>query len=984
MHNNNRILEEISRMIELSESNEKKSGLIKESIKTKINPKPIIKEEDEGDEWGAAFDFDDEDGEGLGQKDDQGLTLSPTEDIPLLLKLALVTHSINSFQSALFGLSQKDFVKVYDLSSGDGDNFENLYPMSSREEFEDLTKKGRLVVDFQGKKEDVDEKELGKVYRWLGGVKNAKTLHNIGFDTEGSLSSKGNAELNFLARILSNKPKGADEEKILENLGASAKQNAAKILLSFYDVAAKNTLLPLLNMQPTPENLTIIKDGVVKAIADLAGITGVGMEKGKTNWDGKQNVGPWFLQVVKHHAKDALKGVSDYTPDISSAEGFFQNMLNREGVIRVVSSKEPSHEHFADDVVESGNKYVYTYSDVNDALSDLQSSINVPNHHMKFFNLPKEYKPLFASQRKAPTSMSGEMERDMEPRIGREEKQIEPQYEEAIKDILGNAVEFGSLDVVKYGLSSKHSEHMKASQEKSKDREKLAKTKKLAKGNIVNFMYNFLLGMVGDSTIDGEKVRDLEKSGKIAKEMLVGTPNIPDASEEELQAMSGWIDNQNLTMLKRLKEVNPEKDTKEIASIAKKNGLLIGTKEIQGIWNALKDYLQSNPEEFQKLLSYVGYTSPEGYEQDIDLALEHKIRVKIQRILKESFVVSEVEDDFISNVEDINVQIEKFGNNAKKLLKTDKYSTEELNNEILNAIETGRGKWNYENSAANGVYNYITTVIASVYNLLSTAQQDKAVEYLFVSLFPRATQSSSLRGVAKKYERMGGAPLNLSDEKDADLAWSSVMEIDSKGNMPIVSALENFDPTKDANFIGYLFSILAYNLSNLVRTQSSYQKQGERFYVTPQSLDAPLKGSGGEEDESNTLLSKLDSTSAEDLSDEKNFKKNAAKELLSFMRQNLSKSEYDLFVTLNTSNRYIKDNGNVDHNTIANDLEISPSNSRSILNRINNKFKNLIKDGELRSHMIDKAGIDINKTPKIKDFLEFGEYKIGDYGSKAS
>ena len=94
-------------------------------------------------------------------------------------------------------------------------------------------------------------------------------------------------------------------------------------------------------------------------------------------------------------------------------------MLSKDGVITIVSSKEPSHENYATKVEKVGNKWHYLYDNIEDAMDDLSASNRIPSHHMKVNYVSTiDYGPLYGSERKAPIPMSGEMESDMGEKIG--------------------------------------------------------------------------------------------------------------------------------------------------------------------------------------------------------------------------------------------------------------------------------------------------------------------------------------------------------------------------------------------------------------------------------------------------------------------------------------------------------------------------------------------------------------------------------------
>jgi hypothetical protein len=225
MHNK-KLYNEVSRMIDLFENNENKSKLLKNSLNNKVKSKTRLTESFDDIDFTDIFDTSDESENDINSKiDNKFSALSPNDDISLLGKLALATGSINKLQAAMFDLQKNDVLTLKDLSServrrddDKGAIFDkgrkSLYPGQSVEDFRDMMNRGRLILKVGNESENLDGENVGKVFKWLGGTKGEKSLHNIGFGSNGKLSKKGNAELNFLARMISDKPKDEAEQKI--------------------------------------------------------------------------------------------------------------------------------------------------------------------------------------------------------------------------------------------------------------------------------------------------------------------------------------------------------------------------------------------------------------------------------------------------------------------------------------------------------------------------------------------------------------------------------------------------------------------------------------------------------------------------------------------------------------------------------------------------------------------------------------------------
>ena len=892
MRNNKKLYSEVSRMIELTENNQNKSKLLKESFGNKVMYKKILKESIDDIDFTDIFDMSDESEKDMDSKiDSKFSSLSPNDDISLLGKLALATGSINKLQAAMFDLEKKDTLTLKDLSServkrddDKGSVFDKgrkpLYPGQSVADFKDMMKKGRLILKVGNESENLDGENVDKVFKWLGGTKGEKSLHNIGFGSNGKLSKKGNAELNFLARMVSDKPKDEAEQKILDTFGSAAKNNALSILKDFYTVVAKNTLLSLLNMEPTPENLDTISDGVNEAITNLAGVSGGDLEKKPTSWDSSRNIGPWILQVAKNYAKNVLKKDTEYVPNLNSARQFFQDMMDREGVISIISRKEPSHENYADEVEKVGSKYLYKYSKIEDAIDDLLNSSKVKNHHLKSYNLDiSKSKDLFSSERKAPVSMSPEMEKETGEMIADEDAilGIDKDSELKIRNILSKVVDFMTLDSKKYGikqathdplyLSGKDKEEIKS----GKDEGLIRRRKELAKENAVNFMYNFLLSAIGDTKYG----TDIGISGKVNPEV-----------------MQNWIDGQRKSILTKLidieKKNNPNIDSEKIKERAEELGLLIkGGKMSQSFKSGLKDYFSANKKDLSKVMELISSTSPEGYEveTDIETIFEQKVRAKIQNIIKESFVVKEEEyEDNNTEEEELDNLINVFGDRFGKSTSYERGGKNGLDNEIKSIIDGNKSKWHFENSE-KGQHNYITSVLASMYNSLSSSQQRNVLKHIFLSFFPRGEESRIVTQLTNK-QVPGSMMSNKSD------MWDVIISSEDDGVLLLQKALETYEPK--GSLFKYLLRRILNEAKNRTRKFDASVHKGERTYHSSytDSIDAPI---GSDEDGSKAF-----ELEAEDAVDERKERaKHTLSRVLSTLRDKLSKSQINLLMAIN-------------------------------------------------------------------------------------
>ena len=933
MHNNKKLYEEVSRMIELLGGEQKDSKTLKESFDNKVISKRNLTESIDDIDFTNLFD-DDLNDEELDKKiDSKFSSLSANDDISLLGKLALVTGSINKLQAAMFDLQKKDLLTLKDLSS-ERINIDDdkgavvhkgrkiLYPGQSVADFRDMMNKGRLMLKVGNESENLDGDNVGKVFKWLGGTQGTKTLHNIGFGSDGKLSKKGNAELNFLARILSNQPKDDSEQKIIETFGDAAKNNALKILLDLYKVAGTNILLPLLNMEPTPENLDSISDGVTKALNNLAGISGDKLEAKETSWDSSRNVGSWILQVAKNYAKNAIKKNTEYLPNINSANQFLEDMLSREGVISFLSRKEPSHDNYADSVEKVGEKYLYKYSKIDDAIDDLRNSTKVKNHHLMPYNLEiSKYKDLFSLERKAPISMSPEMEKEIGQKVADEESllNLDSGDEMKIRNILSKVVDFMTLDSKKYGIkqATHDPSYLSISDKKEiqsgRDESLIRKRKELAKENAINFMYNFLLSAVGNTKYG----TDIGISGKVSPEI-----------------MSDWIESQRKTMLTKLIKIekanNPDIDSEKIKERAEKLGLLTkGGKFAQSFKGGLKDYFSNNKEELSKIMKLVSSTSPEGYEveSDIETIFEQKVRARIQEIIRESFVIKEEEyEDNNLEEDELDKLINAFGDRFSKATSYNRAGDGGLDKEIKSIVDGNLSKWHFENSE-QGQHNYISSVLASMYNTLSSSQQRNVLKHIFLSFFPRGEESRIVTQLINK--QVPGSLMSNRPEM-----WDVIISSENDGTLLLQKALETYEPK--GSLFKYLLRRILNEARNKSRKEDASLHKGERTYhsTSVDSIDAPL---GSDEDGSRAY-----ELEAEDSSDDKigelrdrisNYLYKAEDAGL------LSGSELNLLKSISQFGSEVMDNDKINYELLGTRIGKSASNVGTMMSNIVKKMK---------------------------------------------
>ncbi len=1015
MKDNKILLEEVIRMIDMSDYNSEKKEFLKENIK-----KRYLKEEDEDDIDFSDF-FDDEEGDLEGDVDSQESAeteeeklerfkkqeysksyekrkkelekFTASEDISVLDKLLLTYNSMTAAQAALFELQKDDLIKIQDLSTDvvrpeeeggeEGAVYfkgkKPLYKLSDRKEFDRLAERGRFVLKVKGENDETIDKPL---YQWLATRKN----NLIKLRPGTKYASEANAQLNFLARILSNNPKDEIEQLILSDNGQAAKSNAFSIMQSYYRIVCNNIFRELYQLENSYVIDDAIEDGITSALANLMGTKGyVGkltrMEV--TSWNPERNVSPWFIEVVKNNLKDTLeRDVVDYVPKIdSSLDEFIKRKLrtNSKGNKVLVIYSKVSSKSLAFVKEESNEKgvktYKYIYSDSKDMTAEDKfiKDFKEQNNHLKAQNLYKsDREMLYGASRKADVRMDDEKFDELQTANNIDDAlgiiyNIDVKSND-IKQILSNALDYmakkggvAGINIGTHGLNEFRTEDdkelkklSKEAPEKAKDfKDKLIRRKKLAREMVINFMYNFLLSSIESNSSYIEK-RTGEKKGGRGKGV-------------ESEALEIWIKDQNKMLadeiIKIEQNINPGLKREEI--FKKLQDLKITLKDDdktrQDIKNGLKKYLESNPSDLRKLVDDIKNMPTAGYDVEVgsEPILERKLREKIKNILKERFTILQEEEEelgFLSG--DIDKQLEVYKNSLSDLFSSGTYSLDKLNNIVKKIIETGQApkNLNSENLAAHkGVYNFIITMLASIYENLNTSEKRNVISYIFVSAFPRGENSNFINYL------MSVAKLTPSS-RARDMVWDAVLG-GAKSLTSIERALNNYTPDKK-NFNNFLITIIRNEVIDLLRKSKD---------TITGYLEDPMGSS--EEGDSNTLLDKIGDESEYQQrygSDDEDVIK-IANALKKFMKENLSKKEFEMFLLLKDdevagTGRTGKTKFNI--SIAATALDISNVNARVIKSRLTDKLEKFIESGELREFVLNETGLDISGYTKIQNYLD--------------
>ncbi len=1010
--NNNRLLKESLRMIELFGEDSKKTEFIKSKLESKLGNKNI---NESG--LGLSYDTPDDDDDALdgntpenNKKEDEAIeklyNWDSENDISKEFKTALLTNisdGLDKEKALSLGFTEDDFVKESDLYTvrqvagkldDEGEiayvdkNLVNLYKLQDRIDFRNATEKGKVFIKSRD----------NAFYKLLAN----KNLYSIGYlGKDGKVSDDGNATLNFLARVLSKKGLRPGEKEIIDLAGKSNSETVAfDILKDFYTLAAEIHIRPLISWnQNTPEQGFDLHNGVIKAIYDLQGVKthGTGEKDkdfsiGKTNWNGKSNVGPWLLQIVKNWGKDINKrDTNKIGRPTDKAVDFLSDMLKREGVITIVSSKKPSHEHAADKVEKVGNKWHYIYKNVMPAIDDLKASQSVPAHHMKVqFVSTEKYGPLYSSERIAPTFMPDDKLQNISDKsMGVDDFKIEDFYkgaEKEIKNTLDDAVEFmlkqsevNDKGIVqnKYRLSKN-----KLSTENRPD----SKLVKAAKDNVVNFLYNFIMPTLFKSVVKtittsvkdnnpksptyGEMIRVVDTRSEVdfADKISKAVRDVEESGNISSDAMESWIDSQNDKMINALKS-RSNKPEEELKKLAKSGGLLVPGGS-QGLWKGLRDYLEQNPSAFSKIMNSIDLTSPEGYEQDVELTLEQKVRAKIRKILRESFIINE--DNNEDNFEDLDYQISVVSNKFANRYGFSEKKIKSLDSEIKRAIYSGRSKYGYLNNADE--FKYMTHVMANLWNNLTDDYKTNVHNYIMNNLYSRDKKFENY--LIKKFSKK----VSLAPNKVEDIVIDSMVhDKDKSGILPTQDALDTFRPEVGVSYLDWLVANIIQMSGSRMQKEPEFaggRHGGEQLRQVNQTnyLDAPIAvGADGAEQ---TGLQRLaDTSSTEDIEKVENPLKRAWEYIGKFLQDNnkLKGPQLEMFpLIIDPETQRQSEKGGFSPSIAANIMDISDGNARAIYNRIKNSIKQALLDPseELIDFVKEKTGINLKNAKIYKDNVE--------------
>lgn len=1036
MKNNKILLEEVIRMIEMSEYNSQQKEFLKENI-----TKRYLKEEDEGD-----FTFDDYEDYMDNNSDSQESEMSDEEKkekqkrktywdayvqrqeelkkyIPsiqndkeyltdidkLILAYGNVGEKDVEFYEKLTNLQQGDFVKISDLSTDvvkpeeeggrEGAAFTKsskiLYPKKDVEEFKRLAQRGRLILKV-GKDKSIVVGENDNLYKWMA----TRRENLIKLRGGNKFSPEANAQLNFLARLISKQPFNDEfEQKLIEKAPTT---NAYNIMSSYYNIVCKNIIGDLFRFD---KNITEeeIPTGVQSMLANLVGTKGfVGKftRIEQTSWNNNRNVSPWIIQGVKYHVIDSIRKITTYkTKNDSDVQEYIKSRLDKSGtgkeILKVISKSEAQTKNVirVQPHETMTNFFYHIYIDDKGLKKEDKFDIDFKSgaEHLKWKNLPKnDREMLYGSVRTAPEYLDDKQWEELQTADNIDDAaeiilNIDGGTSMEIRQFLSNAldeiIEKGGVAGISKGTHGKdemtteekneYNKLLKQDSNKAGEfRKKIERRRSLSREAVINFMYNFLLSKINKEW--DKKYQDSEQGIEKKSRGERGLGN-------EAQNLQMWIKDQNTKIAKEIakieKSINPNITSKEIVEKLRDLKILLksGDKFRQAINKGFENYLEKfkksddetekekmERERFSKIAKNLiaGERVGPGYDVEAgsEPILERKLRKKIQNILKERFTILKEEEEelgFLSG--DIDKQLEVYKNSLSGLFSSGTYSAEKLTNVVKEIIATGKApkNLNIENLATHkGVYNFIITMLASVYNNLSVTEKRNVISYIFVSAFPKGENSNFVHFL------ISISPMS-SSTRARDMVWEAVLG-GARELTSIERGLNNYSPSKK-NFYNFLITIIKNETIDLLRKSKDS--------ITG-FLEDPVGNS--EEGESNNLLNKL-TGDKQSYESEKEDTIKIVESLKRFMKDKLNKLEFEMFLILgDDSVMGVGRDGSTKFSVslAATALDISNVNARVTKSRLTNKLESFIESGELREFILNETGLDISGYTKLQKYLD--------------
>ena len=467
-----------------------------------------------------------------------------------------------------------------------------------------------------------------------------------------------------------------------------------------------------------------------------------------------------------------------------------------------------------------------------------------------------------------------------------------------------------------------------------------------------------------------EKVSDIEDSGKLNKEVIVN-----------------WIESQNKKMTRELvderekslnKKLNKDEIKKLITQAENDKLIMDPNKDLQKLRNAFIEYLKKDGNKaFNKIRDLIGSAPPEGLaeaiktlkkligyssnvndKQNANITLEQKIRAKIKKILRESFVLNEDGGEYtLDNLEDLDNQINNASNFYKeKASGVSDSNINEINSYIKNVItKVNSNNERYTYGDNQQIFFFIIQIMAVLYNNIDETQKRNVINYITKEIYDNIKKFRLLVRNSKKGMALLDKTSNLKrgdSDEHVNLIIDEAMLPDKDGVFPIEKALMSFDISK-GGFIGWFINVVAHRLDNFSKLHDSGYSRG-KDNISTSSLDIPAPGE--KDDDSGVSVSVHDTIQSQDSQSENDnqFGTNEWAAWGDYLvdRNFITDKFLDYF---NLMTRYIGNNEKFSPKLAANELNLTPGNSRAIAARIR-KALNDSRGEELTNYIEQRTG----------------------------
>ena len=421
-----------------------------------------LKEDESDDDILGAIDygFDDESAKIAGDE-------KPTHILSPELKVAMVINNLSEYEHVLFN----GYSKYSPMTLGAKANRETgtIFDKVPKEKLPDveaevkgLISRGRYPVSW-GEDEKLRSAGVADFESAAKWQHSAKNRFIISFH-KSSISGVGKEQIEFLARMLSQKPNTSPTDKIEEVLLNSAYKaaiinNSEAILRDFYYYSLIPIVMHLTKRQTYHSEDLQLEEYITTGIDKAIDATKAGMYN-----TAKGNYGAWLISVCKNFIINKIKKITDFKVDKTAA---YEMLSNAPAPFVVQSKLDPEEAHGVfDDVKRSKYEgfWDYIYNDPMNVLADLERTAQKGDLEGKLMKNPLQarflrrpdlfFKSVPKNMTGADIEHGGEYELDTEhilevPKLPTEAKnEIYLILDKVIADTRANIAQYGAKNFI--------------------------------------------------------------------------------------------------------------------------------------------------------------------------------------------------------------------------------------------------------------------------------------------------------------------------------------------------------------------------------------------------------------------------------------------------------------------------------------------------------------------------------------------------------